>query len=217
MSHRVASYHHCLRWPSRPVSETAARAEPGREALPQGRTGRARLPPHCQADGGPAGRAVDVDLVAELFDKPEAATTDLNGIGTVRLIAVVGVVLCAAATIPLALGNTHSSWILLGAALIVRGGALSAVNIAITTGAFVGLSREQVPAGSAIVRLAQQLGGAAGTALLATIAVASGALGGFHAAFWWSIGLTLVALIPCLAIPAPNRPQEAAPQLANAS
>jgi MFS family permease len=124
-----------------------------------------------------------------------------------RLIAVAGVILCAAATVPFALATTHSSWVLLGAALVVRGGALSAVNIAITTGAFAGLSREQVPAGSAVVRLVQQLGGAAGTALLATIAVASGALGGFHAAFWWSIALTLVALIPCLAIPAPNRPQ----------
>ncbi|SED49530.1 hypothetical protein SAMN04489727_8100 [Amycolatopsis tolypomycina] len=87
---------------------------------------------------------------------------------------------------------------LLGGALVVRGGALSAVNIAITAGAFRGLARDEVPAGSAIVRLVQQLGGAAGTALLAGIAAASG----FHGAFLWSIGLTLVALVPCLAIPA---------------
>lgn len=127
-----------------------------------------------------------------------------------RLIALVGVTLCAVATVPFALATTRTGWMLLGAALVVRGGALSAVNIAITTGAFVGLSRENVPAGSAIVRLVQQLGGAAGTALLATVAVATGALGGFHAAFWWSIGLTLVALVPCLSIPAPDRPLETA-------
>ena len=118
-----------------------------------------------------------------------------------RLIALTGVVLCAAATIPFAIATTHTSWLLLGAALIVRGGSLSAVNIAVTTGAFVGLSGDQVPEGSAIVRLVQQLGGAAGTALLATIAAATGVLGGFHAAFWCSIALTLVALIPCAAIP----------------
>ncbi|HZE38650.1 MAG TPA: DHA2 family efflux MFS transporter permease subunit [Stackebrandtia sp.] len=117
-----------------------------------------------------------------------------------RPIAVTGVVLCAAATIPFATATTHTSWPLLGAALVVRGGALSAVNIAITTGAFAGLAPDQVPAGSAIVRLVQQLGGAAGTALLATIAAATGVLGGFHAAFWSSIALTLVALIPCAKI-----------------
>lgn len=126
-----------------------------------------------------------------------------------RLIAVVGVVLCAAATLPFANATAHTSGVLLGAALLVRGGALGAVNIAITAGAFSGLARDQVPAGSAVVRLVQQLGGAVGTALLATVAAAMGAAGGFHAAFFWSIGLTLVALIPCFAIPARSAPQPA--------
>ncbi|HET6706156.1 hypothetical protein [Amycolatopsis sp.] len=50
----------------------------------------------------------------------------------------------------------------------------------------------------AVVRLVQRLGGAAGTALLAAVAAAAG----FHGAFLWSVGLTLVALLPCLALPA---------------
>jgi EmrB/QacA subfamily drug resistance transporter len=124
-----------------------------------------------------------------------------------KLIAVVGVILCAVATVPFAVATVHTSYLLLGAALIVRGGALSAVNIAITTGAFTGLSRQQVPAGSAVVRLVQQLGGSAGTALLATVvagfALTARSLIGFHAAFIWSIGVTLVALIPCITIPTP--------------
>jgi len=121
-----------------------------------------------------------------------------------RLIATVGIILCAAATVPFAIATTDTSYLLLGIALIVRGGALSAVNIAITAHAFVGLSRDQVPAGSAIVRLIQQLGGSAGTALLATIltgTAATAALTGFHTAFAWSVGLTLVALVPCALIP----------------
>jgi EmrB/QacA subfamily drug resistance transporter len=125
-----------------------------------------------------------------------------------RLIAVVGVVVCALATVPFAIATADTSYLLLGAALIVRGAALSAVNIAITSGAFAGLERSQVPAGSAIVRLVQQLGGSAGTALLATIVAAAATavpLVGFQTAFAWSIGLTLLAVVPCLLIPARKR------------
>jgi EmrB/QacA subfamily drug resistance transporter len=126
-----------------------------------------------------------------------------------KLITIIGVLACAAATVPFAIATTHTNYLLLGAALIVRGGALSAVNIAITTGAFAGLTRPQVPAGSAIVRLLQQLGGSAGTALLAVIvagyAMTTQPLTGFHTAFAWSIALTLLALIPCLLIPQRHR------------
>lgn len=122
-----------------------------------------------------------------------------------KLTTVIGVILCAAATVPFAIATTHTGYLLLGPALIVRGGALSAVNIAITTGAFTGRTRPQIPAGSAIVRLLQQLGGSVGTVLLAVIVAGSTIttqpLTGFHTAFDWSIGLTLIALIPCLLIP----------------
>lgn len=124
-----------------------------------------------------------------------------------RLITVVGVIGCAVATVPFALATSRTSYVLLGAALIIRGGALSAVNVAISAGAFAGLSAAEVPAGSAVVRLVQQLGGSAGTAILATVVagfVGVRPLVGFHTAFLWSIGLTVVALIPCLMIPSPS-------------
>jgi len=149
-----------------------------------------------------AGAVLALQGVGSLLTRWVGGVVDRIG---ARPIAVVGVLLCAAATIPLAIATTRTSWVLLGAALIVRGGALSAVNIAITAGAFSDLSREEVPAGAAIVRLVQQVGGAAGTALLATIA--AGAAAGFHAAFFWSIALTLAALIPCAGIPTRHRPQ----------
>ena len=142
-----------------------------------------------------AGAVLALQGVGSLLTRWTGGVVDRVG---TRPIATVGVLLCAAATVPFAVAGAHTGWVLLGGALVVRGGALSAVNIAITAGAFRGLAREQVPAGSAIVRLVQQLGGAVGTALLATVAAASG----FHGAFLWSIGLMLVALVPCLAIPA---------------
>ncbi|WP_043843920.1 DHA2 family efflux MFS transporter permease subunit [Amycolatopsis taiwanensis] len=154
-----------------------------------------------------AGAVLALQGVGSLLTRWVGGVVDRIG---ARPIAVVSVLLCAAATVPFAIATPHTSWVLLGAALTVRGGALSAVNIAITAGAFSDLSHEEVPAGSAIVRLVQQLGGAAGTALLATIAAAVGAAAGFHAAFFCSIGLTLVALITCIGIPARRRTQPAA-------
>ncbi|MCL2464105.1 MAG: DHA2 family efflux MFS transporter permease subunit [Micrococcales bacterium] len=136
-----------------------------------------------------------------------------------RLIAVVGIVVCAAATVPFAVATARTGTVLLAVALVVRGGALSAVNVAITTNAFAGLSPQSVPAGAAVIRLIQQVGGSAGTALLATVlagaaaagrlAGAAGQLAGFHAAFAWSVGLTVLALVPCALIPA--RPRTTSP------
>jgi MFS family permease len=155
-----------------------------------------------------AGTILALQGVGSLLSRWVGAVVDRIG---AKLIAIVGVGLCAVATIPFAIATTKTGYPLLGAALIIRGGALSAVNIAITAGAFTGLDRTQVPAGSAIVRLLQQLGGSAGTALLATVVAASAdSLTGFHTAFAWSIGLTLLALIPCLLIPARHPSAEAA-------
>ncbi|MGI5131900.1 DHA2 family efflux MFS transporter permease subunit [Pseudonocardia sp. CA-107938] len=135
-----------------------------------------------------AGGVLALQGVGSLLTRWVGSVVDRIG---ARTVAAVGVVVCAAATVPFATATAGAT--LLGAALVVRGGALSAVNIAVTAGAFAGLSREQVPAGSAVVRLVQQLGGAAGTALLA--AVLAGA--GFATAFGTSIALTVAALVPC--------------------
>jgi EmrB/QacA subfamily drug resistance transporter len=121
-----------------------------------------------------------------------------------KLIAAIGILVCSAATLPFVFAMPHSSYLLLGAALVVRGGSLSAVNIAVTAGAFAGLSSESVPAGAAIVRLVQQLGGSTGAALIATILTAATVAGqtsaGFQAAFGWSVALIFVAIVPCLFI-----------------
>jgi EmrB/QacA subfamily drug resistance transporter len=141
-----------------------------------------------------AGAVLALQGIGSLLTRWVGSLVDRIG---ARIISVVGVVLCAAATVPFAVAD--QSWTVLGIALVVRGGALSAVNIAITAGAFSSLARADVPAGSAVVRLVQQLGGAAGTALLATVATTSG----FATAFAWSIALTLAALVPSLGQPRP--------------
>ena len=54
-------------------------------------------------------------------------------------------------------------------------------------------------------RIAQQVGASFGTAIVA-VALQSlldqGAVAAFGGAFWWAIGITLIAVIPSFALPA---------------
>ncbi|MFZ6993006.1 MDR family MFS transporter [Curtobacterium sp. RRHDQ66] len=122
-----------------------------------------------------------------------------------RLVAVVGFAVVLAATIPFAFadGSTNEWWIAL--VLVVRGLGLGAVMIPIMAVGFVGLDRPEMPHASTITRLAQQLGGAFGTAVLAVVlsGVAAGgdAAAAFQQAFWWAIGITGVATVVALVLP----------------
>lgn len=115
-----------------------------------------------------------------------------------RWVAVGGFAVVLLATVPFAVadGMTSPWWI--GAVLVVRGLGLGAVMIPVMAVGFVGLARPEMPHASTITRLAQQLGGATGTAVLAVVLVgaASGgdAAAAFQQAFWWSIAVTAVAM-----------------------
>ncbi len=118
-----------------------------------------------------------------------------------RWVAIAGFVVLALATIPFALSTeTTSTWYLM-AVLVVRGFGLGAVFIPLMTGAYVGLQREEMPHASTVTRIAQQVGGSFGVAVLAVILTnaAAGAtdLGGladaYDVAFWWATGFTVVA------------------------
>ena len=78
------------------------------------------------------------------------------------------------------------------------------------TAAFIGLDRPEVPHASIITRIAQQVGGSFGVALLAVIldgALAhttgniSSSATAFDQAFWWATGFTGLAMLLCLALP----------------
>ncbi len=90
------------------------------------------------------------------------------------------------------------------------------------TAAFIGLARPDVPHASIITRIAQQVGGSFGVALLAVIldgalahttggAVSSTA---FDQAFWWATGFTGLAMLLCLALPGQPRVTTGKPAVA---
>ncbi|MFC7754369.1 MFS transporter [Tsukamurella soli] len=123
-----------------------------------------------------------------------------------RWIAVVGFVVVAAATVPFCFVDaTSNSW-LLALWLLIRGVGLGAVTMPVMTASYVGLDRSQIAHSSVLTRTAQQIGGSFGTAVLAVIlehAVvgSSGPMAGFHVAFWWATGFSLVATALCLWLP----------------
>lgn len=126
-----------------------------------------------------------------------------------RWVTVAGFLVLGLATVPFALsdGSTNELWLM--AVLVVRGIGLGAVMIPVMSVAFLGLERSEMPHASIITRLAQQIGGSFGVAILAVIlelsVTAAGSPAdvarGFDAAFWWAIGFTVVAMGVSLWLP----------------
>jgi EmrB/QacA subfamily drug resistance transporter len=135
-----------------------------------------------------------------------------------RFVVLAGIALAAAGTIPFALAGLHTSYWLLGAALVVRGAGLGLATIAVMAGAFQGLSREQVPHASSATRILQFVGGSFGAAILVALILdhyaaahaAAGAAGlatAFGATFWWCTGFTALAMLPALLLAGRAGPQ----------
>ncbi len=128
-----------------------------------------------------------------------------------RPIVLVGVALTAVGTVAYTQVGVHTSEVLLGLSLVVRGAGLGAVTIPIMATAYLGLRPEQVPHASTVTRISQQIGGAFGTAILAMILTTQlhahadsglpGQAAAFGTAFWWSLGFTIIAIVPALALP----------------
>ncbi|MEU7875556.1 DHA2 family efflux MFS transporter permease subunit [Dactylosporangium sp. NPDC049140] len=142
--------------------------------------------------------------VGSLLSRPAAARL-LDRVSA-RAVAIVGFVLVGAGTVPFAFAGAHTAtWPLL-VTLFVRGLGMGMVMIPLMTAAFVGLEREQVPHASTVTRIAQQVGGSVGVALLAVILATSATRTGslasaFGIAFWWTVGFTAVALVLSLLLP----------------
>jgi MFS family permease len=126
-----------------------------------------------------------------------------------RPVAVLAFAVTFASTVPFGFVTPTSSNTMLMAVLFVRGLGLGAAMIALMGGAFVGMTRDQIPAAASISRVAQQVGGSIGTAVLVVTlqratagahtpgAVASG----FGDAFWWAAAFTAAAVPLSLLLP----------------
>jgi MFS family permease len=124
-----------------------------------------------------------------------------------RIIAAAGFVVVAAATVPFAVAGPHGNEWLLALWLVVRGFGLGAVTMPVIMAGYMGLDKQEIPHSSVLTRMAQQVGGSFGTAVLAVILASEAAVhpgnlaGAFTVAFWWSVGFSAVAVLLSLWLP----------------
>jgi len=125
-----------------------------------------------------------------------------------RLGAPVTTIACfaiaALATVPFALADAGTDQLLLAFVLLVRGVGVGGLLIPAMSVAYQDIRPADIPHATMNTRIAQQIGASFGTAIVAvalTAQLGRGMETGFHAAFWWSIGITAVAVVPALALP----------------
>lgn len=125
-----------------------------------------------------------------------------------RNIVLFSLAAVAIGTLPFAFAGADTNYILLSIALLVRGAGLGGLFIAIMMSSYIGLPKEQIPHASIATRIFQTIGGAFGSAILASVVQnqmaghantdLSATARAFNISFWWSIGFTVVAVIPTL-------------------
>jgi EmrB/QacA subfamily drug resistance transporter len=129
-----------------------------------------------------------------------------------RWLVVAGFALVLAGTIPFAFAGPDTNWIGLLAALFVRGVGLGVVTVPLMTVGVRGLARSDVPDASIISRVAQQVGGSFGGAILAvlltgttTAAVTAGTRSALATSlqqgFWWTSGFTALGVALAFLLP----------------
>ncbi|GAB3844969.1 MDR family MFS transporter [Dactylosporangium cerinum] len=143
-----------------------------------------------------------------------------------RWIAVVGLLLAIAGTIPFCLAKGEINQWLLGGSLVVRGAGLGAVIVPCMAAAYAGVAQHAFNRASSALRIFQQLGGSFGVAVVAVVLqrqvtdatdAAAGRpnldqiAGAFGNTFWWTVALTVVAVIPALLLPRTLRDDAAEP------
>lgn len=129
-----------------------------------------------------------------------------------RPVALGGIGFAALGTLPFALKAADLNPLLSIIALLVLGVGQSAMIIPIMAGAYKGIPTDKAADASSATRIVQQIGGAFGAAVIAIIlqhglttqaatTAASARAAAFGNTFWWTLGFTLLALIPVLALP----------------
>jgi EmrB/QacA subfamily drug resistance transporter len=123
-------------------------------------------------------------------------------------VALGGVVVLCLGTIPLALIGAGTSIVQISLVLLLRGVGIGFAFVPAMTAAFGALRPEQLSDATPQLNVLQRVGGAIGVAVLAVVLQrASGHVpstahlaSAFDTAFWWSLGISLFSLIPCLVL-----------------
>ncbi len=133
--------------------------------------------------------------------------TDRRGAGGV---ALAGVLVCCVGTIPLAMLGAHTSLAVTSLAMVVRGIGIGLAFMPAMAAAFAALRPSELSDATPQMNVLQRVGGSIGTAVLAVVLQrAIAGLGphasdpaklatAFNTSMWWSLGITALAIVPCL-------------------
>jgi EmrB/QacA subfamily drug resistance transporter len=124
------------------------------------------------------------------------------------LLALVGVIVTTIATIAFGLIGAHTSISWLSIAMFVRGMGVGFAFMPAMAAAFASLQPSEIPDATPQLNVLQRIGGSIGTAVLAVVlerALAGttsldAAAAAYGTAFWWSLGITALAIVPCLVL-----------------
>ena len=123
-------------------------------------------------------------------------------------VALAGVSVLSLSTIPLAFIGAHTSILYLSLVLVLRGVGIGFSFMPAMTAAFASLRSEQLSDATPQLNVVQRIGGAIGVAVLAVVLqratehahTVAGLAGAYGTAFWWSVGMCVASLIPCLVL-----------------
>jgi EmrB/QacA subfamily drug resistance transporter len=123
-------------------------------------------------------------------------------------VAIVGVSVLCLATIPLGFVGTGTSILAISLVLVLRGVGIGFAFVPAMSAAFAALRPEQLSDATPQLNVLQRIGGAIGTAVLAVVlqraggSVPSGAklAHAFDTAYWWSLGIAMLSLVPCVVL-----------------
>jgi MFS family permease len=123
-------------------------------------------------------------------------------------VALIGVIATAVTTIPFALIGANTSVSLICVVMFLRGMGMGASFMPAMTAAFAALDRGQVSHATPQLNVLNRVGGSIGTTILAVV-LANGlrdahspaeAAAAYGSAFWWSVGMSVAAIIPCVVL-----------------
>ena len=121
-------------------------------------------------------------------------------------VALGGVLILSLSTIPLAFVGTGTSILYISLVLLVRGVGIGFSFMPAMTAAFSALRPDQLSDATPQLNVLQRIGGAIGTAVLAVVLQrASGhtllkPASAFQTAYWWSVAICVLSLIPCVVL-----------------
>jgi EmrB/QacA subfamily drug resistance transporter len=123
-------------------------------------------------------------------------------------ISIVGVLILCVGTIPLAFVGASTSIVQVSLVLLLRGVGIGFAFVPAMSAAFAAMRPGQLSDATPQLNVLQRVGGAIGVAVLAVV-LQRGELhahslaqfaGAFDSAYWWSLAISLLALVPCLVL-----------------